>query len=128
MRLLIDTQIFIWSVLDSELLNSKARRIIHSADKIYVSAASIWEISIKAKIGKLHGDPHDFAVAILQSGFQELYITTRHAAYVHELPLLHRDPFDRLLLAQPVSESMRFLTADAFLKKYSEMVLTVSKG
>jgi PIN domain nuclease of toxin-antitoxin system len=128
MRILIDTQIFIWSVLDSELLCSRARRIMLDADKIYVSAASIWEIAIKTRIGKLQGDPHEFAIAIPQSGFQELDITTRHAACVHDLPLLHRDPFDRLLLAQAVSEPMRFLTADGFLAKYSEMVLTVPKG
>ncbi len=128
MRILIDTQIFIWSVLDSDLLCSRARRIMLDADKIYVSAASIWEIAIKTKIGKLQGDPLEFVIAISQSGFQELDITTRHAACVHDLPLLHRDPFDRLLLAQAVSEPMRFLTADGFLAKYSEMVLTVPKG
>ncbi|WP_092123139.1 type II toxin-antitoxin system VapC family toxin [Desulfonatronum thiosulfatophilum] len=128
MRILIDTQIFIgrcWIVI---YFCSKARRIMLDADKIYVSAASIWEIAIKTKIGKLQGDPHDFEIAIPESGFQELDITTRHAACVHDLPLLHRDPFDRLLLAQSISEPMRFLTADGFLAKYSEMVMTVPKG
>lgn len=128
MRILIDTQIYIWSVLDSDLLCSKARRIMLDADKIYVSAASIWEIAIKTKIGKMQGDPHAFEIAIRESGFQELDITTRHAAYVHNLPLLHRDPFDRLLIAQAISEPMRFLTADSLLAKYSEMVMTVPKG
>lgn len=128
MRILIDTQIFIWSVLDSDLLCSKARRIMLDADKIYVSAASIWEIAIKTTIGKMQGDPHAFEIAIRESGFQELDITTRHAAYVHNLPLLHRDPFDRLLIAQAISEPMRFLTADSILEKYSEMVMTVPKG
>ncbi|WP_045220329.1 type II toxin-antitoxin system VapC family toxin [Desulfonatronum thioautotrophicum] len=128
MRILIDTQIFIWSVLDSDLLCSKARRIMLDADKIYVSAASIWEIAIKTKIGKLQGDPHEFRDAISESGFHELCITTRHSASVHDLPLHHRDPFDRLLLAQAVIEPMWFLTADGFLAKYSKMVLTVPKG
>ncbi len=95
------------------------------ADRVYVSAASIWEISIKTKIGKLRGDPYDFEKAIAQSGFQELVITSRHAATVHDLPLHHRYPFDRMLLGQAVSEPMRLLTADKFLGRYSELIMTV---
>ena len=127
MRLLIDTQIFIWSVLDSELLCSKARRIMLEADSVYVSAASIWEIAIKSKIGKLEGNPHEFSLAIAQSGFQELDITSRHAAFVHDLPLHHRDPFDRILIAQAIYEPMRFLTTDRLLGKYTDLVLAVAK-
>ncbi len=127
MRLLIDTQIFIWTVLDSELLCSKARRIMLDADRVYVSAASIWEIAIKSKIGKLKGNPHEFSMAISQSGFQELVITSRHASFVHELPLHHKDPFDRILVAQAICEPMRFLTADGLLGNYSDLVITVAK-
>jgi len=102
MRLLIDTQIFIWVVLDSDKLDAKARQIMLAAAEVFVSAASIWEIAIKAKIGKLEGDPDEFVEAIEQSGFRELMISARHAAKVHELPLYHRDPFDRLLIARPL--------------------------
>ena len=128
MRLLIDTQIFIWSVLDSDKLGLKARQIMLGASEVFVSAASIWEIAIKVKIGKLEGDPDEFMEAIKLSGFRELMISARHAAKVHELPLYHRDPFDRLLIAQTLTEPMRFLTADSMLEQYSELVMMVPKG
>ncbi len=128
MRLLIDTQIFIWTVLDSDKLVPKTRRIMLDADEIFVSAASIWEIAIKAKLGKIEGDPADFLEAIETSGFQELKISGSHAAEVHKLAFHHRDPFDRLLIAQAIVEPMKFLTADALLYNYSELVITVPKG
>lgn len=71
MRLLIDTQIFIWSVLDSYKLGLNARQIMLGAGEVFVSAASIWEIAIKAKIGKLEGDPDEFVEAIEESGFRD---------------------------------------------------------
>lgn len=128
MRLLIDTQIFIWAVSDNPRLDLKAREIILGADDVVVSAASIWEISIKTKIGKLEGDPVEFVEAIAASGFRELKISSAHAAKVHELPLHHRDPFDRLLIAQAIVEPMRFLTADSVLERYSELVMLVTAG
>lgn len=66
--------------------------------------------------------------AITESGFRELIISARHTAKVHELPLYHRDPFDRLLIAQTLIEPMRFLTADSMLKQYSELVIMVPSG
>jgi len=128
MRLLIDTQIFIWTVLDSYKLGPKAREIMLDADEVSVSAASIWEISIKIKIGKISGDPGEFLEAVEASGFRELKISGKHAAKVHELPFHHRDPFDRLLIAQALAEPMNFLTADTVLEQYSELVITVPKG
>ncbi len=125
MRLLIDTQIFIWAVTESEHLSDRARQIMLNAEEVYVSAASIWEIAIKARLGRLDGDPKEFVSAIEQSGFVELAISARHAVQVHELPLHHRDPFDRLLIAQAISEPLRLLTADKMLYKYSELVMTV---
>ena len=125
MRLLIDTQIFIWAVLDSENLNVQARRIITDAAEVFVSSASIWEIAIKTKLGKLTGDPNEFAEAISQSGFQEIAITARHAAAVYDLPSYHRDPFDRLLIAQAICEPLKMLTADKMLARYSELVITL---
>ncbi len=125
MRILIDTQIFIWAVIDSENLSARARRIMLDATEIFVSSASIWEIAIKARLGKLEGNPNEFAEAIVQSGFQEIAVTARHAAKVYDLPLYHRDPFDRLLIAQAISEPLRLLTADKLLAQYSELVMTV---
>ncbi len=126
MRLLIDTQIFIWAVIDSDRLSEQARAIMLDAAEVFVSAASIWEIAIKAKLGKLKGDPRAFAAAIVESGFHELAISARHACVVHELPLYHRDPFDRLLVAQALSEPFRLLTADKQLAQYSELIMTVA--
>ena len=128
MRLLIDTQIFIWAVLDSDKLGLKARQIMLGAGEVFVSAASIWEIAIKAKIGKIEGDPDEFVEAIEESGLRELMISAKHAAKVYELPLYHRDPFDRLLIAQALTEPMRFLTADSVLEQYSELVIMVPRG
>jgi len=128
MRLLIDTQVFIWAVLESEHLRVQARQIILDATDVFVSAASIWEIAIKARLGRLEGDPKEFVAAIEQSGFKELAISARHAAMVHELPLHHRDPFDRLLIAQALSEPLRLLTADRALGQYSDLVITIQRS
>jgi PIN domain nuclease of toxin-antitoxin system len=128
MRLLIDTQIFIWAVMESENLSPHARGIILNATDVFVSAASIWEISIKARLGRLEGAPREFVAAIEQSGFKELAISARHAAAVHELPLHHRDPFDRLLIAQTLSEPLRLLTADRRLSQYSDLVITTQRA
>ena len=127
MRLLIDTQVFIWAVMESENLSVQAREIILDATDVFVSAASIWEIAIKTRLGRLEGDPKEFVTAIGQSGFQELPISARHAAMVHELPLHHRDPFDRLLIAQALSEPLRLLTSDRALCQYSDMVMTIQR-
>jgi len=125
MRFLIDTQIFVWSVMDSEKLSPRAREIILDADAVFVSAASIWEIAIKEKIGKLEGDPREFVEAIDGSGFRELAISAHHAEKLHELPLYHRGPFDRMLIAQALSEPLHLLTADRVPAQYSELVMTV---
>lgn len=125
MRLLLDTHIFLWAVADSTLLRSSARRWIESADEVFVSAASIWEIAIKARLGKIDADPDELEAAIAASGFSELPVRARHAKGVVALPLHHADPFDRLLVAQAIAEPMWLLTADAALAPYSELVLMV---
>lgn len=125
MRLLLDTQIFLWAVAGSRLLKPAARRLIESADEVHVSAASIWEIAIKARLGKIEADPQELAAAIDASGFVQLPVSVMHAAGVAGLPLHHNDPFDRLLIAQALAEPLRFLTADAALAPYSELVMLV---
>jgi PIN domain nuclease of toxin-antitoxin system len=118
MRLLLDTHVFLWAVTGSRRLKSSARARLSRADAVYVSAASIWEIAIKAKLGKIEADADSLAAAIEGSGFQELPVSTQHAAAVTRLPLHHGDPFDRLLLAQAFSEPLRFVTADGALAAY----------
>jgi PIN domain nuclease of toxin-antitoxin system len=125
MRLLLDTHIFLWVVTDSELLKPEARRRILEAAEVCVSAASIWEIAIKSRLGKIKGDPERIVQAIAESGFSELPVRARHAARVARLPQIHNDPFDRLLVAQALSEPLLLLTADAVLARYGELVTVV---
>jgi PIN domain nuclease of toxin-antitoxin system len=122
MRLLIDTHVFIWAVTANRQLKARTRSFLASAEAVYVSAASIWEIAIKARLGKLEGDPEALARAIESSGFHELPVTARHAAAVAKLPMHHTDPFDRLLLAQAFTEPLRFVTADQTLAPYGGAV------
>jgi PIN domain nuclease of toxin-antitoxin system len=123
MRLLLDTHVFLWAVSGSKLLKPAARRVIDSAEQVYVSAASIWEIAIKAKLGKIRADQDELVEAIESSGFVELPVRAMHAAGVAKLALHHNDPFDRLLIAQAVAEPLKFLTADEQLLSYGELVM-----
>ena len=125
MRVLLDTHLFLWCVNDSPRLSAEARSAIVTADEVYVSAASIWEAAIKAGLGKIQGDMAQLAEAIGGSGFVELPVTALHAARVAELPLHHRDPFDRLLVAQAMTEPLVPLTAHAALLAYSDLVRLV---
>jgi PIN domain nuclease of toxin-antitoxin system len=118
MRLLLDTHVFLWAVTANRRLKSSTREFLSGADAVYVSAASIWEIAIKARLGKIQADAAALADAIDGSGFQELPVSARHAAAVAKLPLHHTDPFDRLLLAQAFLEPLRFVTADGVLAVY----------
>nr|WP_315484954.1 type II toxin-antitoxin system VapC family toxin [uncultured Undibacterium sp.] len=122
MKLLIDTHVYLWWLQDSAKLSEKARGQIQDATEVYVSSASIWEATIKASIGKLSVDVDQLVTEIGRSGFQELPITAAHAAMVARLPDIHKDPFDRILIAQAMNEPLRFLTADGILKSYSELV------
>jgi PIN domain nuclease of toxin-antitoxin system len=122
MKLLIDTHVYLWWLQDSPKLSEKARTQIQDANEVYVSSASIWEATIKTSIGKLSVDIDQLVAEISRSGFQELPITAAHAATVARLPDIHKDPFDRILIAQAMSEPLRFLTADAILSGYSELV------
>ena len=123
MRLLLDTHIFLWAVAGSASLKPAARRLIESADQVFVSAASIWEIAIKARLGKIDAEPGALVAAIGESGFVELPVTAAHAAGISALPTHHHDPFDRLLLAQALAEPLRLLTADAELARYSDLIV-----
>jgi PIN domain nuclease of toxin-antitoxin system len=122
MRLLLDTHIFLWFLADSKQLSESARRRIAEADEVFVSAASIWEIAIKVGIGKLDTNIDDVVAGIEASGFEELPVLSRHAVLVASLPAVHRDPFDRLLVAQAMYEPLKLLTKDPMLVGYTELV------
>ena len=125
MRLLLDTHIFLWSLDDDPKLSSAAWSLIEAADTVYVSAASLWEATIKYHLGKLHVEPDRLVGAVTASGFSELPISLQHAVAISRLPALHRDPFDRLLIAQALIEPLLLLTADAQLEAYSTLVRLV---
>ena len=124
MRILLDTHLVLWALAAPERLPVVAHRLIERAD-VYVSAASIWEISIKTSLGKLSADPREVLAALDPAGFIPLPISAEHAARVADLPPVHRDPFDRLLVAQALCEPMRLLTMDTVLAGYGELVTVV---
>ena len=125
MRLLLDTHIYLWAVTDDAKLSTAARKLITEADEVFVSSASIWEASIKVGLGKLDADVNLLVSEIDASGFKELPVRAVHAALVRDLPDIHRDPFDRLLVAQALSEPLRLVTADGLLAGYTDLVITV---
>jgi PIN domain nuclease of toxin-antitoxin system len=125
MDLLLDTQIYFWTLKETHRVPKRANRLIEDASRVYVSAASIWEMTIKSGLGKLDGEPREFEEAIEQSGFHALAVTARHAASVHRLGLHHKDPFDRLLVAQAIAEGLQLVTADELLGLYSDQVIVV---
>jgi PIN domain nuclease of toxin-antitoxin system len=125
MRLLLDTHVFLWVVKDDRRLSKQARSLILDASEVFISSASIWEASIKASLGKLDVDVDLLVDEITHSGFLELPVRAAHAAHVRHLPDIHRDPFDRLLIAQSMMEPLRLMTADRHLQKYTDLVISV---
>lgn len=121
MRLLLDTHLVVWASLGMEKLPPVARQMMADpAAELVVSAVSLWEVAIKAALRR-----HNFPVRVealrqhlLDSGYQELAVTGHHAVGVASLPLIHKDPFDRLLLAQALVEDITLLTVDARLAQY----------
>lgn len=122
MRILLDTHIFLWYLAASRKLPKSVFNRIEIADAVFISAASIWEASIKIKQGRLQASTNDLIAGIAASGFIELPITATHGALAASLPEYHRDPFDRMLIAQAMAEPLRLLTADELLRQYSELV------
>jgi PIN domain nuclease of toxin-antitoxin system len=124
-KLLLDTHIVLWVLRDARELKAGARSMIGHAEAVFVSAASWWEVSIKAAAGKLPVEPERLQAQALAAGFEPLAVTWTHALAVRGLPPLHRDPFDRMLIAQAISEPLHLLTHDAALAAYSDLVTVV---
>ena len=127
MSLLLDTQVFLWWVNDDPRLGAKARKALEDAGiEVVFSAASAWEIAIKARLGRLHAPP-DLATFLTDqitiNGFRVLPIKLEHAARVRHLDDHHRDPFDRLLVAQAILEGLTLVTSDAVMDRYPVTVL-----
>ena len=126
-RLLLDTHAFIWWVEDDPALGLAARAAIDlQTNPVYVSAASAWEIAIKRAKGTLDAPSGDVAEWIAREGFQELEIAVRHGTAAGALPLHHRDPFDRVLVAQARLEDMSLVTADPAIAAYDVSIIAAA--
>jgi PIN domain nuclease of toxin-antitoxin system len=120
-RHLIDTHLLLWAASEPERLSAAAREIMTNEDfQLWFSVASIWEVVIKASLGRtdFEVDPNLFRRGLLESDFAELTITGTHVTAVADLPPLHKDPFDRILLAQARTEGLILVTGDAALARY----------
>ncbi len=121
MRLLLDTHLLIWAAGASKKISKSARRLIENPEhELLFSAASIWEIAIKAALQRpdFQVDPRVFRRALLDNGYEELPITSEHSVNVDRLPATHKDPFDRMLVAQAMVEGIVLLTNDQTLAGY----------
>ncbi len=128
MRILLDTHLLLWAVASSKRLPREARALIEdAANEAYFSAASIWEIAIKSSLERkdFRVDLTSLQAALPEMGLTELPVTAAHAVGVTKLPLIHRDPFDRMLIAQSIAEPLTLLTNDALLRRYSDGVQVV---
>jgi PIN domain nuclease of toxin-antitoxin system len=128
LRLLLDTHVLIWALAEPRRLKAGVREIIlDRANDVLFSAASIWEIAIKAALGRADFgvSPQEIAAEALAIGLTELPVRSDAAARVAQLAPHHRDPFDRLLIAQALVEPARLYTADTQLAAYTELVVTV---
>ena len=121
MRLLLDTHILLWAALSWRRLPSQARVLLEQEHNILVfSVASLWEVAIKRSLGRedFRVDPRLLRRGLVDNGYEELAILGQHTAAVDGLPPLHKDPFDRLLIAQSLIEGITLLTVDPLVARY----------
>ncbi len=129
MSLLLDTHVLLWAAGDPDRLPARERRLIEDmGTDLFFSAASIWEVAIKSGLGRpdFKVDPRLLRRGLLENGYAELPVTGNHAAAVNLLPPIHRDPFDRLLVAQAQIEGLELLTADEFVGRYPGSIRVIS--
>jgi PIN domain nuclease of toxin-antitoxin system len=127
-KLLLDTHIVLWAAGQPDKLSPEAAALLTApANSLFFSAANLWEVVIKGGLGRtdFQVDPARLRKMLIQHGYTELPITAEHVLRVQSLPLLHRDPFDRILLAQARVEGMRLVTVDLLLVQYGEGVVPV---
>lgn len=119
MNLLLDTNVFMYCLEDETIISRHARELIGNENNVvYLNAVSIWEIRIKQKINKIVKFPLDFYDRIPYLPYNILNITIEHANFTYDLPLIHRDPFDRLLIAQAKIENLTLVTRDTWIQEY----------
>lgn len=123
MKLLLDTHVALWWLADDARIGGNAdRELSDETNRVLLSAAVIWEIAIKRSLGKLRA-PADLVETLIRAGVQPLPITLDHASAVEALPWHHRDPFDRLLVAQALSEGAAIVSRDERLRRYGVSVV-----
>jgi PIN domain nuclease of toxin-antitoxin system len=128
MKLLLDTHILLWAAGQPQRLSETARSLLTTSENsLFFSAANIWEIVIKLSLGRddFKVDPYRLRKLLIVHGYHELAVTAEHALRVQTLPPLHKDPFDRILIAQARAEGMLLVTVDAAIFQYEESVLAV---
>ncbi|WP_152363650.1 type II toxin-antitoxin system VapC family toxin [Microlunatus speluncae] len=128
MRYLLDTHLLLWAAGDPDRLSTPARLIIESDDhELMFSSASIWEVAIKSGLGRADFvvDPRALHSGLLKAGYEELPVLGLHAAVVTELPPHHKDPFDRLLVAQTSVEAVTLVTSDPLVARYDGSIIRV---
>jgi PIN domain nuclease of toxin-antitoxin system len=120
-KLLLDTHLLLWAAGQPHRLSTAARKLIHApANDLLFSAASIWEVVIKRGLGRsdFQADPRLLRRGLLDNGYTELPVLSEHVTAIDNLPLIHKDPFDRLLVAQATVEGITLLTADSVVAQY----------
>ena len=119
--ILLDTHTLLWSRFDDSKLSQKAKKKIETTEKVFVSIASLWEIAIKQSIGKLTIDKTitEIASDCVENDIQGLNITPLHLDYLKELPPIHGDPFDRLIIAQAICEKLTIVSKDEMIREYN---------
>lgn len=128
MRLLLDTHILLWSAGQPDKLSDEARSLLlDTSNRLFFSAASIWEIVIKRGLGRddFKVDPLRLLKQLVINGYEEVAVSADHALAVEVLPPLHKDPFDRILIAQARTEGMLLVTADCQVSLYGDGIMTV---
>ncbi|MGK2958670.1 MAG: type II toxin-antitoxin system VapC family toxin [Acidimicrobiales bacterium] len=128
MKLLLDTHLLLWAAGQPEKLSATARALIEPRENtLLFSAASLWEIAIKRGLGRddFRADPRLLRRGLLDNGYIELAVTSAHAVTLDSLPPIHKDPFDRMLVAQSMAEGVTLLTADPLVAKYPAPVRKV---
>ncbi len=129
MKILLDTHAFLWWLGDDGRLGMAARQLIEDpGHDILISVASLWEIVVKVRIGKLAVDVAEVTGAVILEGFIGIGITSDHLLALARLPVLHRDPFDHLLIAQAIAEDAVFISDDRNACNYSVRVVTCRGG
>lgn len=122
MRLLLDTHVLLWALAGNAKIKRISARLLDDDNQVFFSVASLWEVAIKSGVGKLDAEVGEVRKAARESGFEELAVLGSHIEALDGLPDHHRDPFDRLLIAQAIAEPMQLLTADGTVAMYGTHV------